>query len=130
MEALRADINRAITICSSQSLINEEIKTITILIEKSGYNKKIVQQLHKARMKKLNEIELGQKEKRKFTTTILFDKAVSIKLKIEAAKYDICVPIKPNPSVFQRLRSDKDKIEIGETAGIYKLMKIMKRDVI
>ena len=69
--------------------------------------------------KKLNEIEFGQKEKRRFTTTIPFDKGTSIKLKKEAAKYGICVPIKPNPSVFQRLRSDK--VEIGETVGIYKL---------
>ena len=40
-----------------QSLIKEEIKTITILTEKSGYNKKIVKQLYKARMKKLSKIE-------------------------------------------------------------------------
>ena len=54
---MRAYSNRAITICSSQSLIGEEIKTITILAEKSSYNKKIVKQLYEARMKKLNEIE-------------------------------------------------------------------------
>ena len=72
-------------------------------------------------MNKLNGIESGQKEKRKFTTTIPFDKGASVKLKKEAVKYDFCVPIKPNPSVFQRLRSNKDRIEINETAGIYRL---------
>ena len=46
----------------SQSLINEKIKTITILAEKSGYNKKIVKQLDEARTEKLNEIESGQIE--------------------------------------------------------------------
>ena len=48
-------------------------------------------------------------------------RGASIKLKKAAAKYGFCVPIKPNPSIFQRINSDKDKIEISETAGIYKL---------
>ena len=118
--ALRAYINRAITVCSSSDLRNEEIKTITALAEKSGYNKKLIKQLYKARMKQLNKIEPGQKEKRNFTITIPFNKGASIKLKKETAKYRFCIPIKPNPSIFQRARSDKDKIEISETAGIYK----------
>ena len=58
--------------------------------------------MYEARMKKLNETKSGQKEKWKFTTTIPFDKGVSIKLKKEATKYGISVPIKPNLSIFQR----------------------------
>ena len=83
-------------------------------------------------MKKLNEIESGQKEKRNFTISIPFDKGALIKLKKEAAKNGISVTLKPNPSVFQKLRLDKDRVDIDETAGIYKLKyikKIMKRDV-
>ena len=67
-------------------------------------------------MKKLNVIESRQKEKRKFTTIIPFDKGASIKLKKKAAKYGICVPIRANPSVFQRFKLDK--VVIGETAEI------------
>ena len=39
----------------------------------------------------------------------------------KVAKYSFCVSIKPNNGVFQRIRLDKDKIEISETAVIYKL---------
>ena len=74
----------------SQSLINEKIKTITILAEKSGYNKKIVKKLYEARINKLNEIESGQKEERKFTTTIPFDKGASVKLKRRRKTAFVC----------------------------------------
>ena len=60
-------------------------------------------------MKQLSKIEPGQKEKRNFTITIPFDKGASIKLKKAAAKYGFCVPIKPNPSIFQRIKSDKER---------------------
>ena len=56
---MRDYINGAIIICSLQSLIKQEIKTITILAEKSDYNEKIVKQLYEARIKKLNKIESG-----------------------------------------------------------------------
>ena len=68
--ALRAYINRAITICSSPSLIKEEIKAITILIEKSGCNKKIIKQLYKAKIKKLNEMNLTKKKKKIYNYSI------------------------------------------------------------
>ena len=60
--ALRAYVNRATVICSTQNLMKEEVNMITILGEKSGYNKKIVKQLYEARIKKLNRIQSGKKE--------------------------------------------------------------------
>ena len=39
--------------------MKEEIKIITNLEEKAGYNSKIIKHLYKARIKKLSEIESG-----------------------------------------------------------------------
>ena len=42
--------------------MKQKIKVITNLAEKAGYNNKIIKQLNEERIKKLHEIESGQKE--------------------------------------------------------------------
>ena len=56
--ALRACINRAIVICSTQNLMKEEIKAITNLAEKAHYNNKIIKQLYEAKIKKYADFYL------------------------------------------------------------------------
>ena len=54
-------------------------------------------------------------------------KEYQLNFKKEAAIYNLCGPIRPIPNNFQRLRSNKEKIGIKETAGIYKLEYILKK---
>ena len=49
--SLRSYINRALTVCSNQKLINEEIKTIEEIAINNGYSKKLVQKIYKNRKK-------------------------------------------------------------------------------
>lgn len=98
LAAIRSYINRAIIICSTQNLFKKEIKTIQEIAAK-----------------------LAQKLKPKFTNAITFDSGASLSIKKEAAKFNLRIPIKPNPNIFQRIRNEKEIVNNHETAGIYKI---------
>ena len=59
--------------------------------------------------------------KKRFITAIPFNRYTSIKIKNEALKLGINIPIKPNSNIFQQIRKDRDSINPLETSGIYKL---------
>ena len=52
---------------------------------------------------------------------IPYDRGAAFRLKKEAAKFNICTLFNPNENIFQRIRSDKDKVKAEETAGVCKI---------
>ena len=42
-------------------------------------------------------------------------------MKKEAAKFNLNVPIKPCPNIFQHIKSDRDLVNPLDTAGIYRI---------
>ena len=80
----------------------------------------LIKNIYNKCLNQFNKIQNVQKEKRKFTTSILFNNYTSLKLKNKAAKLGICIPIKPNRNIYQRIRDDHDIANPLETAGIYR----------
>ena len=91
------------------------------IVENAGYKRTFVKNIYKKCLNQFNHIQSAQKEKRKFTTSVPFNKYTSMKLKNKAVKLGIHIPIKPNKSIYQRIRDDRDNIKPLETAGIYRI---------
>lgn len=58
---------------------------------------------------------------RKFTNAIPFLKGIALKIKREFRKVNLFLPIAPERTIFNRLRSEIEKPNLLETAGIYKI---------
>ena len=57
-----------------------------------------------------------------FATAIPFDQGNDTKIKYEAVKFGIYIPIRSNTNIFQRILPDKDKIQPCKLGGVYKMI--------
>ena len=77
--------------------------------------------MYKKRRKALNSMQSGQKPKGNNATGIPYCKGTAYILKKAAAKFNLNVPIKPCPNIFQHKKSDRDPVNPLDTAGIYRI---------
>lgn len=122
---LRSYINRALLVCSNDYYFKEEIDIIKKIAETAGYNPNIIDKL----VQKIKNNQEHPKEQStiKYIGSISHIKGVSDSLIKDIKKLKLGVASKPNPTLLQLLRTDKQKQEEKETAGIYQI-KYLEKD--
>ena len=101
--ALRTYINRAIIVCSNEKILKEEINLVKKVGRRTRYHPKTIDKIYEKRTKQLEEIEPAQRGKKNYAIAIPYNREVAFMLKKKAAKFNICILIKPNENIFQRI---------------------------
>ena len=91
--ALRTYINRAIIVCSNEKILKEEINLVKKVGRRTRYHPKTIDKIYEKRIKQLEEIEPAQRGKKNYTIAITYDRGSAFKLKKEATKFNICIPV-------------------------------------
>lgn len=120
---LRSHIERAITICSNEKLLGDEIKKIENIAKKAGHDGREVRKIKERIEKRKTETngEEGIMEERKYRGAITYMGKATEAIKKEFRKSDINIGVKPCPNIFKMIRNEKPRTDDKEQAGIYEI---------